>query len=351
MKKKVILAMSGGVDSSVSIYLLQKAGYEVCGITMQLSAESEHINVARKTAEKLKIEHRVLDVQDEFKNNIIDYFAQEYILGHTPNPCLQCNQLIKFGSLMDIAVKEDAYFSTGHYAQVDYDSARDIYLIKKAKDAKKDQSYVLFMLNQPKLKRLLLPLADKTKQEIKNIAQQLELGLDLNKESQDICFIPDKDYVKYIENYMPDFNPLLGEILNIQGKVIGRHKGIIFYTIGQRKGLRIAHTEPLFVIRINRKDNTIIVGTEAELYNPGCVLDKTYFSHPDFKQQQINARVKIRYHHKPAQAKISQINDQSYQIEFLELQKSITVGQGAVFYDQQDRVIGGGIISKVIYYK
>ncbi|MBU1086620.1 MAG: tRNA 2-thiouridine(34) synthase MnmA [Candidatus Omnitrophica bacterium] len=349
MKKRVIVAMSGGVDSSVSIYLLQKAGYEVCGITLRLSAESEHVNAASKIAAKLNIEHRILDIQQKFKAEIIDYFAQEYLLGHTPNPCLRCNHLIKFGKLMDIAVKEDAYFATGHYSRIDYDPVKDIYMIKKAKDAKKDQSYVLFMLDQLKLSRLLLPLADKTKQEIKLIAQQLDLGLDLSKESQDICFIPDKDYVSYIKNYLVDFSTQPGEIINSQGKVIGRHKGIIFYTIGQRKGLGIAHPEPLFVTRINRKENTIIVGTESELYNQGCVLNNTYFSHPDFKQPNFKAKVKIRYHHEPAQAQISQQSNNSYQLEFLQPQKSITIGQGAVFYDQEDRVIGGGIISKIIY--
>ncbi|MBU1043541.1 MAG: tRNA 2-thiouridine(34) synthase MnmA [Candidatus Omnitrophica bacterium] len=349
MKKRVIVAMSGGVDSSVGIYLLQKAGYEVCGITLQLSSESEHINTAKQIADKLNIEHRVLDIRQEFKSLIIDYFAQEYILGHTPNPCLQCNSLIKFGILMNIAVKEDAYFSTGHYAQIDYDQEKDIYLIKKAKDAKKDQSYVLFMLDQAKLSRLLLPMAEKTKQEIKLIAEQLELGLDLNKESQDICFIPNKDYVNYIKKHLPAFSPQPGKIINNQGKVVGTHKGIIFYTIGQRKGLGIAHTEPLFVIRINQEDNTIIVGTESELYNHRCVLKNTFFAHPDFNVQEFNAQVKIRYHHKPAQATISRQSDNSYQIEFLEPQKSITIGQGAVFYDSEDRVIGGGIITGIVY--
>lgn len=348
MKKRVIVAMSGGVDSSVAVYLLQKAGYEVSGITMQLSSESEHVKIAQEIAQKLKIEHSILDIRKEFKQKIIDYFAQEYFIGHTPNPCLACNHLIKFGILMDIALKKDAYFSTGHYAKIFYDQQKDLYLISKAKDAKKDQSYVLYMLDQSKLKRMLLPLGDMTKNQIKRIAQKLDLGIEQDQESQDICFIPDHDYARYIKNHFSGFEPKAGNILNSQGKIIGSHKGIIFYTIGQRKGLGIAHTEPLFVTRINPVDNTVTVGTEAELYNKGCVLKYAYFSHPDFKRFDFKARVKIRYHHKPATAKITHLAENSYQLKFLKPQKSITPGQGAVFYDR-DKVIGGGIIEQIIY--
>ncbi len=347
-EKKVFVAMSGGVDSSVAAYLLLEQGYEVEGVTMRLGLGPDQTANAEKVAKQLKIKHRFVDVQEEFEKRVIDYFCREYRSARTPNPCVQCNKNIKFGILMDLAVRENAFFSTGHYARIVFNAQEERFELKKACDLKKDQSYVLFLLKQKQLSRILLPLGELNKDRTKAIAEKL--GLPVNEsESQDICFISHKHYAEFMEERDPDFDPRPGDIVLRSGKVVGRHKGIIFYTIGQRKGLGIAYKDPLFVLGFDPENNRVIVGEESELYQDGFEVEESSFTDEGFSAKEFRAEVKIRYNNMPHNALIVDSGKGVLRVRFDAPQKSVTPGQAAVFYED-DRVIGGGIISRLISF-
>lgn len=341
-----MVAMSGGVDSSLAAYLLVKKGFDVQGVTMQLYPGADNVKRARTIAKILNIKHFAIDVNKEFKKKVISYFCHEYISGKTPNPCLCCNRFIKFGLVMDRMKNRSQYFATGHYARIGYDKARRIYSIRKGRDSSKDQSYVLYMLNQKQLSRLLLPLGGLTKKEVREKAKQLKLPIQEGDESQDICFVNEGNYVDFISREVPELKIRPGEIINSRGDVVGRHRGTILYTIGQRKGLGIAHKVPLYVIGIDREKNRVVVGEEKELYAALFKARDVVFAHPSYRKCKFHAQVKIRYHHKPAKASIEALSKGCFRIKFLKPQKAITPGQGAVFY-KNNTVLGGGIIDIV----
>lgn len=339
--------MSGGVDSTIAAYLLQQEGYTVAGITMQNFSGNAHIKKAKEMAKALGIDHYVVNVEEEFRNSIISCFCREYINGRTPNPCVRCNRLIKFGFLMNSKKNEWPYFATGHYARVENNAETKQYLLRKGKDIRKDQSYVLHMLNQEQLSRLLLPLGGLSKKETFAIARELKLPIAEGGESQDICFIPEGDYVKFILSCLPAIKLIPGPIKNRQGEILGTHKGLIFYTIGQRKGLGIGYKCPLFVVGIDKQKNTLIVGEKDELSADVFKITDVLFTNDNYRKDKFNAQVKIRYHHQPSEAKIKNIGNNDWQVKFQSPQKAITPGQSAVFYDN-DIVLGGGVIESVI---
>jgi len=345
--KKVTVAMSGGVDSSITAYLLQSKGFEVTGATMRLFAKDSHIKKARMIAKKLGIKHRVVDIRDEFKKLVMQYFSREYLNGRTPNPCLQCNRLIKFGMLMDVTAQRGSYFATGHYARIVFNKNKGFFELKRALDLKKDQSYVLHMLEQKKMSKILLPLGELTKEGVRRISLELNLGIEKSEESQDICFIPDRDYAGFIARNVAPKTDVEGDIVNNSGEKLATHKGLIHYTIGQRKGLGIAYCEPLYVLGFNVKKNLLIAGTEKELYAGSMKVKNVSFCDSSYRKKQFNAQVKIRYHHQPAQAVIRHIKGRTWEVSFKERQKAITPGQGAVFY-MQDKVLGGGTIERIL---
>lgn len=345
--KRVVVAMSGGVDSAMAAYYLRNSGHEVSGVTLRVCENSGHIDRARAIAELLDIPLKVVDVRGQFSEKVIDFFCAEYLAGRTPNPCLRCNRFIKFGMLMDSVCANGDYFATGHYAKVSYDSRRRVFELRRGVDQRKDQSYVLYMLNQRRLRRLLLPLGEYTKDEICRQAGKLRLPVKESDESQDICFIPNGDYAGFIMNRMPQCGGVPGPVRGDGITLNATHKGAIYYTIGQRKGLGIAYTQPLFVTKIDIKKNTVFAGPEERLYAKKFDVRQVSFTHPCLRKKEFISQVKIRYHHAPAEALVRYIRPGTWRVNFRQAQKAITPGQAAVFY-HQDMVIGGGIIAKVV---
>lgn len=348
--------MSGGVDSSTAAALLKEEGYGVIGICMQLWPKEEcgpkrdkvccsleGIRDARYVAQKLGIPFYVVDFHKEFKKFVIDYFIQQYLKGFTPNPCILCNEKIKFGILLNKAKELGAdLVATGHYAVSYYDEKIKRFILKESVDKNKDQSYVLFSLSQKQLEYARFPIGEFTKDRIRKTAKDLDLEfVYAKKDSQEICFVED-DYNKYlVKKVKVKVSP--GPILDKNGNVIGQHKGTPFYTIGQRRGLGIAYKEPLYVIKIDVVKNEIIVGTKKDVFKKELIADNLNWIPFDVPSKTFRAKAKIRYKHKKADATISVLNKDEVKVVFDEPQEAPTPGQAVVFYDG-DAVMGGGWI-------
>ncbi len=344
-KERVAVAMSGGVDSSVAAGLLQRQGYEVIGITMCFSSFCglKATEDARRVAYKLGIRHYVLNLQKILEEKVIKDFCLEYLSGRTPNPCVRCNQYVKFDALLKKALSLDArYLATGHYARIEKNKD---FLLKKAKDKIKDQSYFLYRLTQPQLKHILFPLGDYTKSEVRALAREFNLCIAEKAESQEICFLPGNNYREFLAQRFAkavDKRAITpGPIMDKQGRVLGKHKGIAFYTVGQRQGLGIACGFPVYITRIDAKNNKIIVGSQKDALSNEFLLRQPHFIFKPVKNK-IAVKAKIRYNHKEAAAEIIPFNKQ-IKVRFKKPQFAVTPGQSAVFYIK-DRVLGGGII-------
>lgn len=339
MNKKVAVAMSGGVDSSLTAALLLERGFEVIGVTMFLDND-ENIIDARRVAEHLGIAHYVADFRKTFRAEVEDYFVNEYLRGRTPNPCVRCNKFVKFGALMDFATDLGAdYLATGHYAQIIFEDDR--FKLKKAVDVKKDQSYVLYNLTADKLAKILLPLGGFSKSETRKLAEELNLPVANKPDSQEICFVPNDDYKNFISRREPSAQALqAGVIVDSSGKVLGSHNGVANYTIGQRKGLGIAAPNPLYVTRLDVDKKKIVVGTNDELFTTTLTAIETHWIYKPTLPATLQA--KIRYGAKFSTCTVLDTGN-SLCVTFNESQRAITPGQSIVFYDG-DEVLGGAII-------
>ncbi|MGA2670713.1 MAG: tRNA 2-thiouridine(34) synthase MnmA [Dehalococcoidia bacterium] len=339
-KAKVAVALSGGVDSSAAALLLKEAAYKVLGIHMRLW-DSPRLDYQAQRAENicriLGIPYHQVDLQKEFESCVVDYFCQEYQQGRTPNPCVACNHYVKFGLLLDKALSLGAdYLATGHYAKVEH--SRDGHRLLKAADTSRDQSYFLYTLTQEKLGHVLFPLGQHSKDEVKQMARQAGLPA-ATRSSQDICFISQKNYGAFLSQR---FSTQPGDIVDTQGKKLGQHRGIAFYTIGQRHGLGLASGQPLYVIMIEPESNRIVLGPEKELYSQKLTARKLNWISGKAPRESITAQAKIRYRSKEAEAILFFRND-SVEVHFTQPQKAVTPGQAIVFYNA-DEVLGGGII-------
>jgi tRNA (5-methylaminomethyl-2-thiouridylate)-methyltransferase len=353
MKKTVILGMSGGVDSSVAAVLLLEQGYDVHGITLLLKNHIAKINNnpmsdaedAAKVCKRLGIKHHVMDFSEIFKEKVINYFTGEYICGRTPNPCVKCNQFIKFNALIQKADEVGAQFiATGHYAKTKFDESSGRYFIYKS-DSSKDQSYVLYSLSQDTLSRVLFPIEGLAKQETREIAKKYGLSVSSKPDSQEICFISDNNYAGFIkDNTEYTDNP--GCFLDENGNKIGKHKGIIYYTIGQRKGLGTTFGKPMYVTKIDAENNTVTLGEEGSQYFSRIEITELKLVSMNELTEPIEAEVKVRYQAKPQKAVIYPVNKDKASIILKEPGRAITPGQAAVFYNG-DVVLGGGIIESM----
>lgn len=351
---KALIAMSGGIDSAVAALLTKEKGYECMGATLKLVCSSvfglpaendekvkQDILDAKRVAEKLNMPHEAYNATDEFKEKVADYFVDAYEKGLTPNPCVVCNKHIKFGLLLDIAKETGCeYIVTGHYAQIEERDGR--FLLKKAVDETKDQSYFLYTLSQYQLSRSMFPLGEMTKEEARKLAEENGFVNARKRDSQDICFVPDGEYVNVIE-YLSGKNYPEGQFISLDGNVLGTHKGIIRYTVGQRKGLGISFSKPMYVIEKNVEENTVILGDNDDLFADTLRTENFNWIMFDTPPKKIRAKVKVRYNHKAQWATVTPLENGGVKIRFDEPQRAIAKGQSAVAYDG-DYVLGGGII-------
>ena len=363
-RKRVVVAMSGGVDSSVAAALLVEAGYSVIGITMKTYSydavggttgrESgccslDGINDARSVASKLGFPHYVLDLSAQFEHHVIDNFIGEYLAGRTPNPCVICNRKIKWEELLQKAAGLGAQsIATGHYASIRFDGASNRYVLSKGKDRSKDQSYALWGLDQNSLSKTLFPLAGFTKVEVRSLAVKFGLGVAAKGESFEICFIPDNNYGRFLKDRVEGLEARVrnGDVV-LDGKIIGKHEGYPFYTIGQRRGLGISSADPLYVSAIDPRDNRITLGSEKDLLHKGLIASHVNaIKYPAFDGQK-KYTAKIRYKDPGSSAMVSMKADGFLEVIFDEPKRAVTPGQSMVVYEDDD-VVGGGIIDRVI---
>jgi len=344
----VAVAMSGGVDSSVTASLLQEQGYRLIGLTMRIKPDEvigqpSAADDARRVAEKLDIPFHVADFRDLFQERVIDYFVQSYLAGRTPNPCVVCNQKLKFGALLDQArVLGADFIATGHYARVGFDPRHQRYTIRKAMDSRKDQSYVLYGLTQEQLSHTLFPLGDFTKLQIRDKARQLGLAVAEKPESQEICFIEDNDYRRFIrERVGARIKP--GPMVDTAGKIIGQHLGLAYYTIGQRKGLGLALGYPAYVVAMDAARNTLVIGREESLSGRTLIAGSNNFVAIPQLDEPMAVTVKIRYKASEVPATITPLPEGKVRVDFQGEERAITPGQSVVYY-LGDTVLGGGVI-------
>ena len=359
-KGRIAVAMSGGVDSSMAAAILKDQGYEVIGFTMHLWDDSpdnrevtgrccspEDIRDARRVADQIGIPHYVINLKEIFEEEVIRYFIGEYLNGRTPNPCVVCNERLKFTSLLQKAEGIGAMaLATGHYARIVRrpNQEEKIFLLR-GKDSSKDQSYFLFSMTQKQLGKILFPLGEKSKSEVRNLASAMRLGVAHKEESQEVCFIPDNDYRKFLASRgkKEAFKP--GEIVDQKGRVLGSHRGIQYYTVGQRRGLRIGGTDPLYVLKLDRERNCVVVGRKEELLANGLVASKLNWISFSQLKGEVKALAQIRYRHSGVPAILSPLEGGRVRVRFQIPQKSVTPGQAVVFY-KGDEVLGGGWIEK-----
>jgi len=351
-----MVAMSGGVDSSVTAALLTQAGYQVIGVTMEIWPKDlidqtpgsrccglTAVEDARKVASKLGISHYVVNLREVFARRVIANFCQEYARGRTPNPCVRCNRYVKFDALLAYARALEAdYLATGHYARIARDEVTGRWLLKKGVDSRKDQSYFLYTLTQEQLRHILFPLGELTKERVRKIARELDLPVAAKAESQEVCFIPQNDYHRFLRRNMPG-SLREGPIIDQQGRVLGRHRGIAFYTVGQRRGLGVATGKPLYVLALDEKRNAVVVGPESALYRPALVAGDPNWIAIETLDHPREVQARIRYRHREAPATVVPYAGDQVLVRFAAPQRAITPGQAVVFYDG-DTVVGGGTI-------
>lgn len=358
MKEKVVVGMSGGVDSSVAAHLLKKAGYDVIGVTMQIWQDEDRftqeaeggccglsaVDDARRVAQDLEIPYYVMNFKQEFKSNVMDYFVNEYLQGRTPNPCIACNRYVKWESLLKRSLDIGAdYIATGHYARIlKLENGR--YTLRKSATAAKDQTYALYNLTQYQLAHTLMPVGEFTKDEIRNIAQDINLRVAHKPDSQEICFIPDNDYAKFIEENSGE-KIIPGNFVNSAGEVIGKHKGITHYTVGQRKGLNLSLGHPAFVLEIRPETNEVVIGTNDEVFSDKLYANNLNFMSIEDLEGSMEVEAKIRYSHQGAKCTIKKVGPDEVECIFEEPQRAITPGQAVVFYND-DYIVGGGTIMR-----
>lgn len=345
---KVMVGMSGGVDSAVSALVLKNAGHDVTGVNCRFfdadkTKVSQDVEDAKKVADALGIPFETYELYGGFEDKVISHFIASYLKGETPNPCIECNRHLKFGKLLQKALDEGFdYIATGHYARVDFDEKTGRYLLRKGADESKDQSYVLYCLTQHQLRHTLFPLGDMTKDDARTLAEEMSLVNAKKGDSQDICFIPDGDYASFIEGRL-DYTLPKGNFVDTEGNILGQHQGIIHYTVGQRKGLGIALGKPAFVQSKSAEDNTVVLGDNAGLFMRELTARDINLIACEKLTEPLRCKARIRYNAKEQWATVTQTDESHLHIVFDEPQRAISKGQAVVLYDG-DIVIGGGTI-------